>query len=124
MHRASNLYRTYHEQSASDRQFQPLTRPVWDRGGALWIDRESLKADALYRFHCTDGHELVTDLCGSRLPDGAPMRAHAERVALALMERVVERFDWSGWQVEVYDAKGRRVWIRAFPDVNVDTRAA
>jgi hypothetical protein len=64
----------------------------------------------------------VTDLCGSRLPDGAPMRAHAERVALALMERVVERFDWSGWQVEVYDAKGRRVWIRAFPDVNVDTR--
>lgn len=87
------------------------------------IDRAS-RPTRLYRFHCTDGHELVTDLCGSRLPDGAPMRAHAERVALALMERVVERFDWSGWQVEVYDAKGRRVWIRAFPDVNVDTRAA
>jgi len=37
---------------------------------------------------------------------------------------VVERFDWSRWQVEVYDARGRRVWIRAFPDVNVDARAA
>jgi hypothetical protein len=51
------------------------------------------------------------------------MRVHAERVALGLMERV-ERFDWSGWQVEVYDAKGRRVWIRAFVDVNVDVQAA
>ncbi len=49
----------------------------------------------LYRFHCTDGHELVTDLRGSRLPNAAGMRVHAERVALALMERVVERFDWS-----------------------------
>ena len=78
----------------------------------------------LYRFHCTDGHELVTDLRGSRFPNAAQVRAHADRVALALMERVVERFDWSGWQVEVYDAKGRRVWIRAFPFVCVDRRAA
>ena len=73
----------------------------------------------LYRFHCTDGHELVTDLRGKRLPNAAQMRVHAERVALGLMDRV-ERFDWSGWHVEVYDAKGRRIWIRAFVDVNVD----
>jgi hypothetical protein len=78
----------------------------------------------LYRFHCTNGHELVTDPQGSRWPNAAQMHAKAERVALALMERIVERFDWSGWQVEVYDAKGRRVWIRSFPDVNVDRRAA
>ncbi|MCJ2137540.1 hypothetical protein MKK69_26440 [Methylobacterium sp. J-026] len=78
----------------------------------------------LYRFHCTDGHALVTDLGGSRLPNAAQMRVQAERVALALMERVVERFDWSRWQVEVYDARGRRVWIKAFSDVNVDARAA
>ncbi|SDO68690.1 hypothetical protein SAMN05216360_1379 [Methylobacterium phyllostachyos] len=78
----------------------------------------------LYRFHCTDGHELVTDLGGCRLPNTAQMRIQAERVALALMERVVERFDWSRWQVEVYDARGRRIWIRAFPDVDVDARAA
>ncbi|MCJ2052818.1 DUF6894 family protein [Methylobacterium sp. J-070] len=78
----------------------------------------------LYRFHCTDGHALVTDLKGCRLPNAAQMRVHAERVALALMERVVDRFDWSGWQVEVYDARGRRIWSRAFVDVNADTRAA
>lgn len=78
----------------------------------------------LYRFHCTDGHELVTDLRGRRFPNAGQMRAHADGVALALMERVVERFDWSDWQVEVYDAKGRRVWIRAFPDVSVDREAA
>lgn len=78
----------------------------------------------LYRFHCTDGHALVTDLRGARLANAAQMRVHAERVALGLMERVAERFDWSEWQVEVYDAQGRRVWIRAFPDVDVDVRAA
>ena len=30
----------------------------------------------LYRFHCTDGHELVTDLRGSRFPNAAQVRAH------------------------------------------------
>ncbi|WP_409567923.1 DUF6894 family protein, partial [Methylobacterium sp. E-025] len=39
----------------------------------------------LYRFHCTNGHELVADLQGKRLPTWALMRAHAERVALDLM---------------------------------------
>ena len=41
-----------------------------------------------------------------------------------LMERVKERFDWSGWQVDVYDAKGRRVWVTAFVDVDADREAA
>lgn len=77
----------------------------------------------LYRFHCTDGHALVTDLAGQRLPTAAQMRVQAERVALALMARG-DRFDWSSWQVEVYDAKGRRVWIRAFVDVDADVQAA
>ena len=39
----------------------------------------------LYRFHCTDGHELVIDLKGRRLPTAAQMRVHAERDALGLM---------------------------------------
>ncbi|QGY01483.1 hypothetical protein MMSR116_05885 [Methylobacterium mesophilicum SR1.6/6] len=78
----------------------------------------------LYRFHCTDGHDLVADGVGRRLPTAAQMRVHAERVALGLMERVTERFDWSGWQVDVYDATGRRVWVKAFLDVDVDRAAA
>ncbi|MGH1575248.1 hypothetical protein ACRAWG_37115 [Methylobacterium sp. P31] len=49
---------------------------------------------------------------------------HPERVALALMERVTGQFGWSGWQVDVYDAERRRVWVRAFLDVDVDRAAA
>lgn len=72
-----------------------------------------------YRFHCTDGHELVTDLEGCICQSAMQVRRHADRVALALME-AVEWFDWARWQVEVYDPRGRRVWLRAFQDVDVD----
>ncbi|SEI12369.1 hypothetical protein SAMN02799636_05744 [Methylobacterium sp. 275MFSha3.1] len=51
------------------------------------------------------------------------MRLRAEQVALGVMERITERFDWSAWQVEVYDPKGRRVWIQAFTDVDADLQA-
>ncbi len=77
-----------------------------------------------YRFPCTDGRELVTDRVGKRLPTASQMRVHAERVALALMEQITDCFDWSRWQLDVYDAKGRRVWMRAFLDVDVDRGAA
>lgn len=78
----------------------------------------------LYRFHCTDRHELVTDLMGSRQLTDAQMLLRAEQIPLGLMARVTERFDWWGWQADVYDAKGRRVWVTAFVDVDLDRAAA
>lgn len=75
----------------------------------------------LYRFHCTDGHDLVADLRGRRLPTVALMRLHAERVALDLMTGGT-RLDWSAWYVEVYDEKGRAVLAKAFTDVRDDYR--
>ena len=73
----------------------------------------------LYRFHCTDGHEHVANLRGRRLPTWAPMRLHAERVALDLMVASARR-DWSAWTVEVYDASGRQVMSKPFTDVRDD----
>lgn len=75
----------------------------------------------LYRFHCTDGHDLVADMRGRRIPTLALMRLHAEKVALDLMARGA-RLDWSAWYVEVYDAKGRSVLTKAFTDVRYDRR--
>ena len=77
----------------------------------------------LYRFHCTDGHDLVVDLQGRRIPTLALVRFHAERVALDLMARG-SRLDWSAWYVEVYDARGRAVLTKAFTDVRYDRWAA
>lgn len=77
----------------------------------------------LYRFHCTDGHDLVVDLRGRRVPTLALVRLHAERVALDLMTQGT-RLDWSAWHVEVYDAKGRSVMALAFTDVRYDHRVA
>ena len=51
-----------------------------------------------YRFHCTNGHELVTDLEGRTCQSAMQVRRHADRVALALMESV-EWSDWARWQV-------------------------
>ena len=70
----------------------------------------------LYRFHCTDGRDLVVDLRGKRLPTLALMRLHAERVALDLMLHG-DRLDWSRWTVEVYDVKGWLLMSKAFTDV-------
>jgi hypothetical protein len=72
-----------------------------------------------YRFHCTTGHELVTHLEGRSRQSALQVRRQADRVALSLME-TVEWFDWVRWQVEVYDPKGRPVWLRAFQDVDID----
>jgi hypothetical protein len=77
----------------------------------------------LYRFHCTDGRELVTDLQGRTRQSAAQVRRHADRVALAQME-AANHVAWARWQVEVYDSKGRRVLIRPFLEVDVDAQAA
>ncbi|MCJ2074802.1 hypothetical protein MKK68_03935, partial [Methylobacterium sp. E-016] len=76
----------------------------------------------LYRFHCTDGHTLVADMTGKRLPTWALMRAHAERVALDLMLSSAPR-NWSTWTVEIYEASGRHVLSRAFTDVLANRQA-
>ena len=76
----------------------------------------------LYRFHCTDGHDLVADLRGKRLPTLALMRLHAERVALDLMVHG-DRLDWSAWTVEVYDAKGWLMMSKPFTEVRDDRPA-
>jgi hypothetical protein len=73
----------------------------------------------LYRFHCTDGHDLVADLRGRRLPTLALVRLQAERVALDLMARGGQ-LDWSRWWVEVYDQNGRAVLSKAFNGVRID----
>ncbi|CAM2789925.1 hypothetical protein JHFBIEKO_4916 [Methylobacterium mesophilicum] len=70
----------------------------------------------LYRFHCTNGHDLVADRQGKRLPTWALMRVHAERVALDVMLSSPPR-DWSAWTVEVYDASGWHVVSKPFTDV-------
>ena len=70
----------------------------------------------LYRFHCTDGRDLVADLQGRRLPNAALVRRHAEQVALGLMRSRV-RPDWLVWAVEVYDEKGRVVFSATFADL-------
>jgi hypothetical protein len=70
----------------------------------------------LYRFHCTNGFDLVADLQGRRLPTWALMRLHAERVAIDLMLGSARR-DWSAWTVEIYDAAGRHVISKPFVDI-------
>jgi hypothetical protein len=77
----------------------------------------------LYRFHCTDGHDLVADLRGRRVPTLALVRLHAEQVALDLMARG-GHLDWSDWWVEVYDLNGRAVLAKAFIDVRIDRSVA
>lgn len=76
----------------------------------------------LYRFHCTDGYDLVADLRGRRIPTVALMRLHAEQVAIDLMGQG-KQLDWSAWHVEVYDEKGRAVLAKAFSDVRYGRRA-
>lgn len=84
---------------------------------------KGLMPTRLYRFHCTDGHDLVVDLRGRRVPTLALVRLHAERVALELMTHGA-RLDWSAWYVEVYDAEGRSVMAKAFSDVGYDRRVS
>ncbi|TXM94914.1 hypothetical protein FV232_26150 [Methylobacterium sp. WL30] len=76
----------------------------------------------LYRFHSTNGHDLIADRLGNRLPTWALMRSHAERVALDVMLGSTRR-DWSTWTVEVYDGTGRHVLSKPFTDV-LDNRPA
>lgn len=70
-----------------------------------------------YQFHCVGEGDAVFDSVGRRLPTIAQVKAQADRVAVALMERTDA--DWTRWVVDVRDAKGRRsscgrspMWVR------------
>lgn len=76
----------------------------------------------LYRFHCVGPEDAVFDQRGCRLPTLAQVRAQADRVALALMERGGSA-EWTRWIVDVHDGRGRRVLIRAFVDARVRPEA-
>ncbi len=71
----------------------------------------------LYKFHCAGPGDAVIDPRGCRLPTLAQVRAHADRVALTLMEG--RDADWTRWIVDVHDARGRRVLVRPFTAVRV-----
>lgn len=71
-----------------------------------------------YHFHCVGGGDAAFDVTGRWVAAVGDLRAAADRVALDLMTRG-RHHDWTGWQVDVHDAKGRRVLVRAFTDVRV-----
>ena len=72
----------------------------------------------LYRFHCTDGHDLVVDRWGKRLATEIGVRRHAERVAAGLMLRG-RQIDCYALRIDIYDATGRIVMRQVFTDMRV-----
>ncbi|KQT09047.1 hypothetical protein ASG40_10315 [Methylobacterium sp. Leaf399] len=70
-----------------------------------------------YHFHCVGGGgDAAFDLSGRWVGRPRMLGSQADRVAWALMEGAPGT-DWSGWWVDVHDARGRRVLVRAFADV-------
>lgn len=87
------------------------------------VDECELRAERasvarLYRFHCVGIGGAELDLDGCWMPSRAAVRAHADKVALALMTGG-NRLDWTDWFVDVRDIRGRRVLLRAFTEVRV-----
>ncbi|SFL72539.1 DUF6894 family protein [Methylorubrum salsuginis] len=69
-----------------------------------------------YHFHCVGGGgDAIFDLTGRWVPRLQALRPQADRVAQALMDGAPGT-DWTGWLVDVHDAKGRRVLVRSFED--------
>ncbi|KQT53566.1 hypothetical protein ASG52_05470 [Methylobacterium sp. Leaf456] len=70
-----------------------------------------------YHFHCVGGGgDAVFDLTGRWVPRLQALGPQADRVARALMDGAPDT-DWSGWLVDVHDARGRRALVRSFADV-------
>ncbi|WP_407943277.1 DUF6894 family protein [Methylobacterium brachiatum] len=84
----------------------------------MWKSWKNVNARRLYRFHCLGGGDAVFDLCGRWLSSIREVRQQADRVALALMIGVSCQ-DWTMWFVDVRDAAGRLVLMRAFTVVKV-----
>lgn len=77
-----------------------------------------------YRFHCTDGREVIVDRRGRFLSNAELIWVHAERVAHELMTSGNGKLDWSNWIVDVHDQKGRHALTLAFADVRQFQEAA
>ncbi len=82
------------------------------------VRAERASVARLYRFHCVGIGGAELDANGRWMPSRAAVRAHADKVALALMTEG-NRLDWTDWFVDVRDIKGRRVLLRAFTEVRV-----
>lgn len=77
-----------------------------------------------YRFHCTDGREVIVDRRGRFLRNVELIWLHAERVAHEHMASGNGKLDWAGWIVDVHDQKGRHALTLAFADVRQFQEAA
>lgn len=80
-------------------------------------DRKIVVSAEVYRFHCTDGRHAFFDLRGRKLRYVELVWTQAERVAREIVAARGGMRDWSGWIVDVHDAKGRRTMLLAFTDV-------
>ncbi|WP_455964512.1 DUF6894 family protein [Methylorubrum aminovorans] len=70
-----------------------------------------------YHFHCVGrGDDAVFDLTGRWVARPRALGLQADRIAQALMNGAPGT-DWTDWLVDVHDARGRRVLVRAFADV-------
>lgn len=70
-----------------------------------------------YHFHCVGaGGDALFDLHGRWVLRPRALQPQADRVAQALMDDA-PAMDWTDWLVDVHDARGRRVLVRAFVDV-------
>ncbi|WHQ68616.1 DUF6894 family protein [Methylorubrum extorquens] len=76
-----------------------------------------------YHFHCVGGGgDVVFDLSGRWVPRLRALGLQADRVAQAIMAGAPDT-DWSDWLVDVHDACGRRVLVRAFEDARSAKRS-
>ncbi len=96
----------------------PVSDPAEIVVGGCGKVRKILMPRRLYRFHCLGGGEAVFDLQGRWLSSVREVRRHADRVALGLMTGA-GCADWTVWSVDVRDAAGRPVLLRAFTAVRV-----
>jgi hypothetical protein len=73
----------------------------------------------VYWFHCVGPEDAVFDNQGCQLSTLARVKAHADCVAFAVMDRADA--DWNRWIVDVRDMNGRQVLTRAFTEAQVAT---
>lgn len=91
-------------------------------GGCGRVGKTSMPR-RLYRFHCLGDGDAVFDMQGRWLSSIREVRQQADRVALDLMTGAGCR-DWTVWSVDVRDAAGRPVLMRAFTSVKVAGKQA
>ena len=90
--------------------------PKW-RGECCERGAKSAVTVQRYHFHCVGGGgDAAFDLTGRWVSRLQEVRSQADRIARALMDAAPDT-DWSGWLVDVHDARGRRALMRPFVEV-------